>query len=162
MLKRIFATACLSFLLILAESCGGPLSKLDSTLDYAPFFFQGLVISGTITQPEADHYKRGVDKFEVVADETKTCLSADVKTDSICYAELGTKTRSVIAEFYPAVNEGKVSQYVALVEDVVALIIRKNTPQVGVGVARDIDAQLENKLNELEALLESEGEKARK
>jgi hypothetical protein len=156
MFKRIFATLTLVALLVVTTACGGPLSKLDSTLDYAPFFFQGLVISGTITQDQADSYKAGVVHFERVADETKACLSEDVKTDSVCYAELGTKTRSVIAQFYPQVNDGKVSQYVALVEDVVALIIRKNTPSVGVGAPRDLDSQLEKKIDELDKLLKSE------
>src|SRR5688572_9059827 len=129
---KIFGTMLLTLALVIAQSCGGgPLSKLDSTLDYAPFFFQGLVISGAISQVQADQYKRGVTRFEQVADETKECLADNIKTDSVCYAELGTKTRSVVVEFYPQVNDGKVSQYLALVEDVVALIIRKNTPQVG-------------------------------
>ena len=158
MIKRFIATLSLLSLLIVNVACnGGPLSKLDSTLDYAPFFFQGLVISGAITQAQADLYKGGVTHFERVADETKACLSEDVKPDSVCYAELGTKTRSVIAQFYSQVNDGKVSQYVALVEDVVALIIRKNTPSVGVGAPRDLDAQLEKKINELDKLVKSEG-----
>ena len=156
MIKRIIATFSLLSLLIVTTACGGPLSKLDSTLDYAPFFFQGLVISGTITQDQADKYKAGVVHFENIADETKACLAADEKTDSVCYAELGTKTRSVIAQFYPQVNEGKVAQYVALIEDVVDLIIRKNTPSVGVGAPRDLDAQLEKKIDELDKLLKSE------
>ncbi len=156
MLKRVFATVALTCLLIATAACGGPLSKLDSTLDYAPFFFQGLVISNTITQEQADLYKRGVVRFEQVAVETKQCLSADEKPDSVCYAELGTKSRAVLTEFFPAASEGKVGQFTALAQDIVDLIIRKNTPSVGVGAGRNVDATLDKKIDELDKLLKSE------
>jgi hypothetical protein len=158
LLTKILLSVVVFFGALLAPACdGGPLSKLDSTLDYAPLFFRGLAISGAISNPQADSYIAGVRHFEQVADETKSCLSDDVKTDVQCYAELGTNTRSVIAQFYPAVNEGKAGEYVALVQDVVALIIRKNTPQVGVGTSPvDLDEALENKIDQLDRLLKSE------
>lgn len=144
---------------IFAQACtgGGPLSKLDSTLDYAPLFFQGLVISGKITQSQADSYKRGIVRFEAIAENTKSCLSADVKSDAVCYLDLGNDIRVAVGEYYPAVNDEKISQYISLVNDIVQLIIRKNVPTVGgpLGAGEDIDKSLDAKINELDKLLKN-------
>lgn len=156
MIKRILATVSLTCLLLATVACGGPLSKLDSTLDYAPFFFQGLVIAGQITQVQADQFKKGITRFEQVADNTKTCLAANEKEDVVCYSELGTEIHLAIVEYYPEANQGKAAEFVNLVQDVVNLIIRKNTPSVGVGGPRNVDADLEKKINELEKLVKSE------
>jgi hypothetical protein len=156
MIKRIIATLSMAVLLIANVGCSGPLSRLDSTLDYAPFFFQGLVISGTISQAQAALYKQGVDQFELVAEETKTCLSEDIKTNAVCYNELRVKAQAAIAQYYPAVSEGKVAQYVTLLGDIVDLIIRKNTPSVGASAGRNLDKALNAKIDELETLLKSE------
>jgi hypothetical protein len=168
LLWKPFSAALLSLVLLFAlitPGCfdRGPLSKLDSTLDYAPLFFRGLVISDVITDEQATKYQAGVTQFEALADETKTCVS-DAGTNEqkfACYLTLGNKSRSIIAQFYPDINTGsnsKVAQYVLLVKDVVELIIKKNTPQVGQAGPSpvDLDKQLDNKIDELNDLLKSE------
>lgn len=158
-MKKILSLV-LALVFVLAQlACfsGGPLSKLDSTLDYAPLFFHGLVISGVITEAQSDQYVAGVTRFEQIADETKTCLSDNVVSDSQCYADLGVKVKTAITQYYPdAGGTGKVGQYLSLVQDIVALIIKKNTPQVGRGAAADIDKSLNTKIDELDRLLKSE------
>jgi hypothetical protein len=159
-MKRFLALAFVTLFTISQIACfgGGPLSKLDSTLDYAPFFFQALVISGKITQERADFYKNGIVRGEAIADKTKTCLSSDVKSDAQCYADLATNTRALINEFYPRSTEGKVAQFAALLQDVVNLIVQKNTPVVGAGAPAHpvTEKQIENKIDELDKLLHSE------
>ena len=153
----------LVFNLLVAVACagGGPLSKLDSTLDFAPLFFQGLVISGAISQTQADKYKTGVTRFESIADNTKQCLATAITTvqKAGCYTKLGDDSRAAIAEFYPAVNNQKVSEFASLLNDVVNLIVKKNTPSVGVGApATEVtDKQISDKIDELNRLLKSEG-----
>jgi len=150
---RIFGSLALTALLIVTSACsGGPLSKLDNTLDYAPLFFQGLVITHAITQAQADTYNKGVDRFETIADNTKKCLSDNVFPDSKCYLDMGADSYAAISEFYPNVSNDKVSKYVALVREIVDLIIRKNVPSVGgpVGVSNQ---SLDAKIDELNRLL---------
>jgi hypothetical protein len=153
MIKRILMSVTALVLSLTMIACG-PLSKLDSTLDYAPFFFQGLVISGKITQSEADRYKQGVVRLEKIADDTKSCLSADEKPDAQCYLAMGSDARAALVEFYPAAGGGQVGQYVALVSDVINLIIKKNVPTLGAPVG-NVDQQLDNKIDELDRLLKS-------
>ena len=159
-MKRLLALLFAVVFTVAQIACtgGGPLSKLDSTLDYAPFFFDGLAIAGKITPERAEFYKRGVARGEAIADKTKTCLSDNVKSDAQCYADLATDTRTLINEFYPRSTEGKVAQFAALLTDVVNLIVQKNTPVVGAGASAHpvTEKQIENKIDELDKLLHSE------
>jgi hypothetical protein len=158
MFKKITSVISILALCLVLVGCDkGPLSRLDSSLDYGPFFFQGLVIGGKITQAQADVYKGGLQHLERIADETKECLSDNIKPDAQCYVDLGSNIRSALAQYYPASTEGKIAQFVALVQDVVNLIIKKNTPQVGAALPGDVDKQLENKIDALDQLLKSEG-----
>ena len=155
-LSAILLSIVMVFALVAPACDKGPLSKLDSTLDYAPLFFQGLVISNVITPVQAEQYKRGVDKFEEIADTTKACLSADVKTDALCYLDMGDSARLAIAEYYPAASGGKVGEYVTLLKDVIDLIIRKNSPSVGVGTSpQAVEEELNRKIDALDKLLKS-------
>jgi hypothetical protein len=160
MIKRVLTSLFLSAVLILNSACfgGGPLSRLDSILDYAPLFFQGLVISNVITPEQSTAYQAGIGKLEVIADNTKTCLSADVKPNSACYIDMGNEVKNALMQYYPNVGgNSKISQYVALINDIAQLIIKKNVPTSGgpLGDVADIDKALDAKIDELETLLKS-------
>lgn len=158
-MKRTIGSIALSLILIFQLACGGgPLSRLDTVLDFAPLFFQGLVLSGAISQQHADQYKSGLVQLEKTADTTKKCLSDNVKTDVQCYSELATESRAVLSTYFPVLGSGKVSEWAALVQDIITLIVQRNTPTVGAGGPVDsaaIDKKLESKIDELERLQKS-------
>lgn len=154
MMKKLLVGLVLVFTLITTGCSGGPLSKLDSTLDYAPFFFQGLVIAHKITQEQADTYKKGVTRLESIADTTKKCLDDNVVSDNSCYLTMKDDALAAVAEYYPASAEGEVGQYVSLVGDIIKLIVKKNTPSVGASASNeDVDKTLNQKIEKLDRLV---------
>jgi hypothetical protein len=159
-MTKILLSIVMCWALIMPGCNGGPLSRLTDQMDYAPLFFQGLVIAKVITPEQAQRFGRGANRIEVIATDTKSCLAEDVKEDIVCYNDMRSQVTSALNEFFPQTNTGAVGQWVTLIGQIADLIVAKNTPVVGAGAPNvDYNQKLDAKIDELERLMKSNSPK---
>jgi hypothetical protein len=153
---RKFLALPLILVLIFQAACGGPLSKLDNILDYAPIAITLAVNHNRISAEMGEVLKDDISSGRQVAKETKARLSAaDTQLERYqAYVWGANEVRKIIARnHFAQANDPIIAEIAEVLQAIMDILVAQNAPDNLRSGPVSSDDELDEKLNKLDELL---------
>jgi hypothetical protein len=150
MIKRIVVSLFLTMCLMLNVACGGPLSKLNKILPHVPTTIDTLVVSGLLDQDTGEVLKSDFNDGLAAVNKAKARLAAG-ESKAVVYADLANEWRMIVARnHFAQAGNAKINTIVGLISTIVSILVGQQQRTLSASAKKDLDRQLEAKIDELE------------